>query len=252
MHATRTLIASFASSSVIGTVLTSRAGADDELARRVSTGDSGAFTAIDERHRAALTRYAAKLLRRSEHDAEDVVQDVLVRAHDALRAGNVPDELRPWLYRLTRNRAIDEVRRKRWGDEILDGERAVAGDPRHEPESALRRRESMRALVEDLAALPGRQREALLAREIDGLTGEQLAARLGVSVAAAHKLAVRARENLKKARDARDADCDTIRAVLFDAHERGVRPTEHGLRHARGCDACRAHRSRQSRLARAA
>jgi len=217
-------------------------GRDDaQLARRVSAGDSAAFAVLYERHRGALVRYAGSLLRRSEHDAEDVVQDVLVRAHDALRAGDVPDELRPWLYRLTRNRAIDEVRRKRWGDEGLDGDRAFAGDGREEPETALRRKESMRRLVEDLAGLPVRQREALLARELDGLSSEQVAVQLGVTVAAAQKLAMRARENLIKIRDARDADCDLIRAVLLDAQERGVRPTEHGVRHVKGCYACRAY-----------
>ena len=226
-------------------------GRDDaELARRVSAGDSAAFAVLHERHRGALIRYAGSLLRRSEHDAEDVVQDVLIRAHDALRAGDVPDDLRPWLYRLTRNRAIDEVRRKRWGDEALDADRSFAGDPRDEPERALRRKESMRRLVEDLAGLPVRQREALLARELDGLSSEQVAAQIGVTEAAAQKLAMRARENLVKARDARDADCELIRAVLLDAHERGVRPTEHGLRHVSGCAACRAYGRDIRRLSR--
>ena len=87
---------------------------DSELARRVGNGDAEAFASLDARYRSTLIRYASTLLRRSEHDAEDVVQDVLIRAHDTLRRGDRPDELRPWLYRLTRNRAIDEVRRKRW------------------------------------------------------------------------------------------------------------------------------------------
>src|SRR5918997_958380 len=77
---------------------------------------------LARRHRKPLIRYARSLLRRSEHDAEDVVQDVLIRAHAAMRAGDGPEELRPWLYRLTRNRAIDEVRRARWGDEALGDE----------------------------------------------------------------------------------------------------------------------------------
>ena len=98
---------------------------DAELAQRLAAGDDRAFADLDARHRAALTRYAGRLLRRSEHDAEDVVQDVLIRAHDVLRRGDGPDELRPWLYRLTRNRAIDELRRARWGVESLrDDDRA--------------------------------------------------------------------------------------------------------------------------------
>jgi RNA polymerase sigma factor (sigma-70 family) len=221
---------------------------DHVLAQRVSSGDGGAFATLDARHRSALTRYAGTLLRRSEHDAEDVVQDVLIRAHQALRAGDVPDELRPWLYRLTRNRAIDEVRRKRWGDESLDPEHSFTGPGREEPESVLRHKETLRRLVEDLADLPVRQRHALLARELDDQTPEQIAARLGVSVMATHKLASRARENLVKTRDARDADCLDIRAALLDADELRVRPTEHALRHVKGCDTCRAYQRDVRRL----
>jgi RNA polymerase sigma factor (sigma-70 family) len=223
---------------------------DPELARRVSSGDRAAFATLDARYRTALTRYAGTLLRRSEHDAEDVVQDVLIRAHDALCRGDRPDELRPWLYRLTRNRAIDDVRRKRWGDESLDSDHTFTGDGREDPETVLRRREELRRLVEDLADLPVRQREALLARELDDQTPEQVAAQLGVSVMAAHQLATRARENLIRTRDARDADCFDIRAALLDAHERGVRPSEHALRHVKACDGCRAYRRDIGRLSR--
>ena len=60
---------------------------------------------------------------------------------------------------MTRNRAIDELRRKRWGDESLDGDRAFAGDDREDPDTVLRRKEAMRRLVDDLADLPVRQRD---------------------------------------------------------------------------------------------
>jgi len=219
---------------------------DSDLARRVGAGDVAAFATLDDRHRRSLTRYARTLLRRSEHDAEDVVQDVLIRAHDVLRRGDGPDELRPWLYRLTRNRAIDEVRRARWGDEALDPEAAV-GD-RQDPETVLRSKESIRRLIDDLADLPVAQRTALLARELDDQTPEQVAAQLGVSVMAAQKLATRARANLIKTRDARDADCSDMRAALLDAHERAVRPSEHALRHLKDCATCRAYQRDIRRL----
>ena len=64
---------------------------------------------------------------------------------------------------------------------------------------------------------------------------------------AAHKLAARARENLVKTRDARDADCLDVRATLLDAHERGVRPSEHVLRHVKACGTCRVQRRAISR-----
>ncbi|HWH12560.1 MAG TPA: RNA polymerase sigma factor [Solirubrobacteraceae bacterium] len=211
---------------------------DSALARRVAAGDEHAFTEIDERHRKALRRYAGSLLRRSTHDAEDVVQDVLIRAHTALQAGDVPDELRPWLYRLTRNRAIDEVRRARWGEQALEDDAFPAAVERSDPETVVRRREAVRRLVEDLADLPVGQRTALLSRELDGRSPEDVAGQLGVSVAAAQMLATRARQSLIRTREARDADCADVRASLLDARERGVRASAHALRHVEGCVGC--------------
>ena len=222
---------------------------DAQLARRVSAGDSVAFALLDARHRAPLIRYAGRLLRRSEHDAEDVVQDVLVRAHAVLRAGNVPTDLLPWLYRLTRNRAFDEMRRKRWAETPLEADRHGDGECQ-DPALRMLGSQSMWQVVEDILALPPRQRQALVARELEGDSLEAVATRLGVSVAAAQKLTTRARDGLVRARAARDADCDDIRTALLDAHERGVRPTEHALRHITGCDACHAFRSRTAHHAR--
>jgi len=213
---------------------------DAELAERVGAGDLAAFAVLDERHRAALVRYAASLLRRSEHDAEDVVQEVLIGLYVALRAGDVPDDLRTWLFRLTHNRAINVVRRARWGDAPLDPQTFAERAGGDEPYAALRRSESLQELLGDLADLPARQRAALVARELHGHAAEQVAEQLDVSVGAAQMLAVRARENLLKLRAAREAQCGDIRTVLRDARRRGARPTEHALRHVKGCTPCSA------------
>ena len=214
---------------------------DHNLADRVAGGDRDAFTMLDDRYRRPLARYASSILRRSEHDAEDIVQDVLVCAHQALLAGDIPQELRTWLYRLTRNRAIDELRRKRWNERRLDDDHRLVANPHTDPAGALLRKETIRRLVADIADLPARQRTALLARELDGLSVDEVAAQLGVSVMAAQKLAMRARVNLVKTRDARDSDCDDIRVALLEARERGVRPPEHELRHVRCCLPCHAY-----------
>lgn len=195
---------------------------DDALVRRAAGGDRGVAAIIDGRYRRPLTRYARGLLGRSDHDAEDVVQDVLVRAHEELAAGRGPDELRPWLYRLTRNRAIDEMRRARWGEASLemtaDGSSAGGApdaggavpsalhDLSHEPETVRGRREALRELMSDLADLPVNQRAALLAREVDGEPSSRVGERLGVSTEAAQMLVVRARASLTRARDARVLD----------------------------------------------
>jgi len=216
---------------------------DAELATRVGAGDLAAFAVLDERHRAVLVRYAGSLLRRSEHDAEDVVQEVLIGLYMALRAGDVPDDLRQWLLRLTHNRAINVVRRARWGDAPLDPQTLAERAGGDEPYAALQRSERLQELIGDLANLPARQRTALVARELHGHAPDQIAAQLGVSVGAAQMLAVRARENLLKLRAAREAECGDIRIVLRDARRCGARPTEHALRHVKGCPPCSvAHR----------
>lgn len=219
---------------------------DDELVRRLRAGDERAFEAIHDRYRRPLIAHARRFLRRSDHDAEDVVQDVLLNAHRALRDDDRPVALKAYLYRLTRNRCIDEVRRARWGEAELPAERAGHDE---DPAMIFHRKETLYRLVEDVADLPERQRIALLARELDGQSADEIAADLGMSTAATQMLIVRARDNLVKTRDARDADCLGIREQLLLADERGVRLSEHARRHVAGCDACAAYRRDLKRVA---
>src|SRR4051794_41953464 len=89
-----------------------------------------------ERHRPVLRRQAARLLYASGHDSEDVLQDVFLRVHTALRAGVVPLEPRAWLLRLVHNACVDELRRARTrpvGDVELDGVPAPSAQLPDEP-----------------------------------------------------------------------------------------------------------------------
>lgn len=220
---------------------------DDALLARLRAGDERAFELLHDRYRRPLVGYAGRFLRRSEHDAEDVVQDVLVSAHRALRADDRPVAVKAYLYKLTRNRCIDEVRRARWGEAELPEQRADHGS---DPAMIFHRKETLHRLVEDVAALPERQRVALLARELDDQSAEDIGQELGMSTAATQMLIVRARDNLVKTRAARDADCLDIREELGLADERGVRLSEHAKRHVAGCDACAAYRRDLKRVGR--
>ncbi|MEN0015445.1 MAG: RNA polymerase sigma factor [Solirubrobacteraceae bacterium] len=191
---------------------------DDDLVRRGARGDLDAAAQLDARYRRRLVAYARSLLGRSHHDAEDVVQDVLVKAHAEIAAGRGPQHLGPWLYRLTRNRSIDEVRRARWGEASLDDLPAgIATDALadvDDPPNVLHRRESLRTMVQDLADLPVKQRSALLARVVDGDSPADSATRLGVSVEAVQMLVVRGRANLEKVRTIRRATGDVETQLL--------------------------------------
>ena len=68
---------------------------------------------IHERHHAALERFARKILGRGSERAEDVVQEAMLRASRALLRDDRHIELKPWLFRLTRNCALDELARVR-------------------------------------------------------------------------------------------------------------------------------------------
>ena len=81
--------------------------ADEQLVALLRAGDDAAFAAIHDRYRRRLLAYARRFLGGSREDAEDVVQDVFTAAHRALLADEREITLRPWLYRMTRNRCID-------------------------------------------------------------------------------------------------------------------------------------------------
>ena len=220
--------------------------ADEQLVALLRAGDDAAFAAIHDRYRRRLLAYARRFLGGSRDDAEDVVQDVFTAAHRALLADEREIALRPWLYRLTRNRCIDIVRRVHHGDvELTENDHHAVGS---DPFARVMRREQLHMLVVDIAGLPEHQRVALLARELEGASYETIATELGIAAVAARKLVMRARDNLVKAEQARSADCDDVRAVLAAAHDRGTRPSEHARRHLHGCDACRRYKRELRRV----
>ena len=208
-----------------------------------------------ERHRPALRRQAARLLYASGHDPEDVLQDVFLRVHGALRAGVVPLEPRPWLLRLVRNACLDELRRVRprpVGDVVLA---AVPAAGALLPDELARRAEA-RALLGDIHRLPERQRSVLVMSAIEGLSHEEVAGRLSTTVETTRSLLARARENLRRTAAARETACHAVCDALDEAAAAGVRASEIARRHLWSCTDCRVYqrglRTAPSRLRRLA
>jgi RNA polymerase sigma factor (sigma-70 family) len=193
-----------------------------------------------ERHRPAMRRQAARLLYASGHDAEDVLQDVFLRVHTALRGGVVPLEPRAWLLRLVHNACVDELRRGRTrpvGDVELDG----MPSPHAQLPDELARRAEARALLGDIHRLPDRQRSVLVMAAIDGLSHEEVAGRLETTVETTRSLLARARENLRRTAAARETACTAVCAALDEAALAGVRASEVARRHLWSCADCRAY-----------
>jgi len=217
-----------------------RLRSDEQLVAMFRAGDDDAFRTIHDRYRPRLLAYARQMLPGRRQDAEDALQDVFIRAHASLRASGRTITLRAWLYRIAHNRCVDELRRPAPPTpEALALVRPPAPDPVAEAE----RRESLQRLVQDVRALPHQQRSALLMRELEGISYQELAGALDVTVPAVKSLLVRARVGLAQAQEARDTPCPEMREELALAVDRGVRPGGLARRHLGECEGCRAWRA---------
>jgi RNA polymerase sigma factor (sigma-70 family) len=178
----------------------------------------------------------------SREDAEDVLQEVLTAAFNAILADNRPINVRPWLYRIARNRSLNHLRRIRAiGVDSMDHHLAEHGastaDKVHE-------REEFRLLVGDIHELPETQKTALVLREMDALSYEQIAEAMETTVPSVKSLLVRARVSLAEASEARLLSCDHVRIELAEIAE-GLqrRPSPLVRRHMRSCKRCTQFRS---------
>jgi RNA polymerase sigma factor (sigma-70 family) len=181
---------------------------DDALVDLIAGGSDDAFAALDERYRRRLVRFARGFVAGTP-DAEDAVQDAMMRALRALRSGKGrPDAVGPWLHRIARNCALDvtAARRRHPLVELTDQMHPVAEDAH----AAVERRLGTDGLVADVGGLPRTQRSALVLRELEGRSYADIADELDTTIPAVKSLLVRARTGLKRARDGRLAAALTI------------------------------------------
>jgi RNA polymerase sigma factor (sigma-70 family) len=218
-----------------------RLRSDDQLLALFRAGSNEAFNVLHDRYRQRLFAYVRQMLStQSRQDAEDVLQDVFVRAFGALRTDHREVNVRAWLYRVAHNRCIDHLRRPiPAAADVFEMSRT----PLHDPLEDAQRREDLRRLVTDVGRLPEQQRSALLMREIDGMSYADLATALDVTVPAVKSLLVRARLGLVEAAEARSTDCAVIREDLVAAYDRGVKASGRARRHMKECAGCREYRS---------
>ena len=169
-----------------------RTQSDSRLVALAADGHDRAFEAIVERYRRPLQRYLRRLL--SEPLAEDVLQASFVRAWQALRAGTDVRDLRPWLYRIAHNQALNTLRAA--GSALPP---VAAELPAISLEAEVERREKLRAALDGIEALPDRQRAALVAIAVADRPHADVARELGMSDGALRQLLLRARTTLRAA-----------------------------------------------------
>jgi RNA polymerase sigma-70 factor (ECF subfamily) len=144
-----------------------------------------------ELHREELRAHCMRILR-SPHDAEDALQEALLRAWRSRDQFDGRGSARSWLYRIATNASLDQLRRRREpavADELAD---------RTQLEDHVERREWLRRLVEAAGGLTPKQRAAFVLRHIYGLSARETAEALDTSLASVNSSLQRARSALRE------------------------------------------------------
>jgi RNA polymerase sigma-70 factor (ECF subfamily) len=166
---------------------------DESLVARVGSGDPAALAEMMAKHGPALMRFATHFLR-SASDADEVLQDVFLRADRAIRRGTRPDRLDAWLFRITVNRC--RSRHRRWwpfvAGAVADSAMSRAMTPPDDNAFAWREE-----IEHALAALSAPLREAFLLKHVEGLEYREMAAVTGASIPALKMRVARACEQLR-------------------------------------------------------
>ena len=200
---------------------------DESLGSRLASGEAAAFDELYRRYVHRLAAYGAHLLGDGAA-GEDVAQATMLKAYGALRDGRVPDRMKPWLYRIAHNVAIDlVVRRREWPPTAELPERGST-DPA--PIAG--------ALVAALAALPERQRRVYILRELHGLRIDETAAELSLSATQVEQSLFAARNRLAEHLVFGDRlTCVSVQRLAAGPLDRDERRALKS--HLRSCSSCR-------------
>ena len=212
-----------------------RLQSDERLITLIRRGNHSAFEALVKRYQARLLAFCRHMLG-SREDAEDVLQEVFAAAFNAILADDRAINVRPWLYRIARNRSLNHLRRvQAIGVDSMDVHFSEAG---LSTADKVHRREDFRMLISDVQHLAETQRTALLLREIDALSYEQIAEAMDTTVPSVKSLLVRARVSLAEAAEARRLSCDDVRMELGEVAEGLKRVSPPVRRHVKLCEPC--------------
>jgi len=212
---------------------------DERLIALIRRGNHHAFEALVARYQPRLLSFCRHMLG-SKEDAEDVLQEVFAAAFNAILSDERAINVRPWLYRIARNRSLNHLRRVQpIGVDSMDIHFSEQGTSTADK---VHKREDFRMLIQDVQGLPETQRTALLLREIDALSYEQIAEAMETTVPSVKSLLVRARVSLAEAAEARQMSCDVVRLELGEVAEGLRRMSPPVRRHVKMCDRCGAFR----------
>ena len=210
---------------------------DERLVTLIRDGQAWAFEVLFDRYQSRLLAFCRHMLP-SEQDAEDVLQDVFVSAHKAILADNRHIKVKPWLYRIARNRCLNHLRRPvhEGSDEMMDEHPFKGGTTTAEQ---VQTRQELREVLGDVKTLPETQRTALLLREVDALSYSEIAGTMDTTVPAVKSLLVRARITLAESSQSRLLTCGEVQVELAEAAEGLTKASGPIRQHVKACEQCK-------------
>jgi len=176
--------------------------ADDlELVRAFQSGNEAAFDELVRRYRNAVAAFVIATLGRSS-EVEDLSQEVFLRVHQALPRFKPDGSFPAWLYRITINLCRDEIRKKRlrrfFSLDDMEPSTSVFRDPSQSSDSATMEHEQQEVILGALEQVNEKYRTALILREYEDMSYEEIASTLGISEQAVKSRIFRAREHLRE------------------------------------------------------
>jgi len=179
---------------------------DEDLMARVAVDDQRAFTELVRRFQGRVTNLISRVLNDREC-ADDLAQEVFVRVFVHRRNYRHGAKFSTWLFTIAANLAKNEirrrVRRRNWFSlnalqEVLKDSAIQLADPTEGRESRMEREQLQEAMGRAIATVPEKYRLALVLRDIDGLTYEEIAQVLGIPGGTVRSRINRARGMLKR------------------------------------------------------
>lgn len=182
---------------------------DRELAERHRWGDTDAFDEVYQRFAAMVYGLAYRLAGRADR-AEDLSQEVFIRVFRHLGRFDGRSSLKTWIYRVAINHCRSRLGRRTWPkqslieDDLEQGVQLV--DPRRGPESRTLADDAGRRIAEALTDVKPVFREAVVLRDLEGLTYDEIAEVLGVRIGTVRSRIARGRERLRKVLEVQSAN----------------------------------------------
>jgi len=180
---------------------------EQELIQRIVAKDDAAFRTLVELYQSSVLSACYRILG-NQQDAEDVAQDVFVMVYRKAESFRGESGLSTWLYRIAVNLSLNRLRRRKWdrlfgiltlseaeSEETIDRMEAPEQD---RPDRQLEANERSRILTDLLNTLPEKQRVAIILHKIEGLSHQEIAEILQISLSSVESLIHRAKRNLQK------------------------------------------------------